>query len=168
MFKQIILPLLAVIAFIAIIGIFVQKSGSLKLGIQAPPQATITPNKTIIVGTKSIRVQIANTPDERTKGLSGITSLGDNDGMLFVFTPKDAAIFWMKEMLFPLDIIWINNGKIIRIDKNIPKPPAGTQDSQLKTYSAGQLVDGVLEVNGGFSDKNKVKVGDTADLSLLK
>jgi len=165
MFKQVVLPLLAVIAFIVIVGIFVQKSGSIKLGFQTPPLATITPNKTMTVGTKTIHVQIANTPDERSKGLSGITSLGENDGMLFVFTPKDAAIFWMKEMLFPLDMVWINNGKIVRIDKNIPKPAAGTSDSQLKKYSAGQLVDDVLEVNAGFSDKNKIKVGDAVNLS---
>ena len=155
MFKQIILPLLAVIVFIVVVGIFVQKSTPI-----APPQKTITINAV------KISVQIADTEAKRTKGLSGVSNLDSGNGMLFIFGSKGVTpTFWMKDMLIPLDIIWINGGKIVRIDKNIPTPVSGTADINLKIYSAGQPVDYVLEVNAEFSDKNNIKVGDAVDLT---
>ena len=64
-------------------------------------------------------------------------------------------------------MIWIADGKIVAINKNIPKPAPNTPDNQLKTYSPGQFIDRVLEVNAGFADKNKIKVGDSVDLSHI-
>lgn len=163
MFKQIILPILAVVVFIVAVGIFVQKSSSLNFFATPTPQSTL-PEKTITVGSKTIQVQIANTETEREQGLSGVASLDANKGMLFVFDTNVAAVFWMKDMLIPLDMIWIESGKIVRIDKNISKPAPNIPDNQLKTYSAGQAVDHVVEVNAGFSDTNKIKVGDSVIL----
>ena len=164
MFKQIILPILAVIVFIVAVGIFVQKSSSLNFFATPTPQSTLQ-EKTITVGSKTIQVQLADTEATREQGLSGVTSLGANNGMLFVFDTNVTAVFWMRGMLIPLDMIWIESGKVIRIDKNIPKPDPNTPDAQLATYSAGQPVDHVLEVNAGFSDANKIKVGDVVNLS---
>jgi uncharacterized membrane protein (UPF0127 family) len=155
MFKQIILPLLAVIVFIVVVGLFIQKS-----------TPTASPQKTITIDNVKIGVQVADTEAKRTKGLSGVAVLDAASGMLFVFGSKGVTpIFWMKDMLIPLDIIWISGGKIVRIDKNIPSPTPGTPDINLKTYSAGQPIDYVLEVNAQFADKNKIKVGDAVDLT---
>jgi uncharacterized membrane protein (UPF0127 family) len=165
MFKQIILPILAVVVFIIVVGILVQKSsflGNSGLSIVGP---TSPPVKTISVGLTKIQVQIADTTDKRTKGLSGTSSLKSNEGMLFIFEGKTNPVFWMKDMLIPLDIVWIGDGKIVRIDKNVPIPSPNTTDDKLKTYSAGAPINYVLEVNAGFSDQNKIKVGDTVDLS---
>ena len=165
MFKQVILPILAVIAFIIIVGIFSQKSflGPHNLTSPAP---SISPEKTIVIDSKTIHVEIADTEAKRTQGLSGVSSLASDTGMLFVFdTAQVTPIFWMKGMLIPLDMIWISQGKIVHIDKSIPIPAPGTPDNQLKTYSTGKPIDYVLEMNGGFSDKNKIKVGDSVDLS---
>jgi uncharacterized membrane protein (UPF0127 family) len=71
----------------------------------------------------------------------------------------------MKDMLIPLDFIWVANGKIVKIDKNVPAPAPNTPDGNLKTYSPGTPIDYVLEVNAGFSDKNNIKVGDSVNLS---
>lgn len=156
MFKQIIFPLLAVIVFIVVVGVFVQKSSSM----------TALPQKTISVASKKLSVQIADTQTNREKGLSGVSNLDAGGGMLFIFDSKAVTpVFWMKDMLIPLDIIWIANSKIVRIDKNIPTPASGTADINLKTYSAGQPIDYVLEVNAGFSVKNNIGVGDAVDLS---
>ncbi|MCX6704222.1 MAG: DUF192 domain-containing protein [Candidatus Woesebacteria bacterium] len=164
MFKQIILPILAVVIFIIIVGLFVQKSSS--LGLSALKTPTPQSEKTIAVGSKKIQVQIAETAEKRTKGLSGVASLKADSGMLFMFDAKGLApIFWMKDMLIPLDMIWIRDGKIVKIDKNVPIPTPGTPENGLKTYSAGQTVDYVLEVNAGFSNQNNIKVGDSVDLS---
>lgn len=167
MFKQIILPILGVIAFIIVVGLFVPKSGSIVIpGIT--PTATTSPSKTISIGEKVINTEVADTKDKRTLGLSGRESLPENNGMVFVFDTKDVNTgFWMKDMKIALDIIWINDNKIVKIDKNVPFPASGTNDERLPVYTAGQPIDYVLEVNSGYSDKNGIKVGDSVDLKAL-
>jgi hypothetical protein len=168
MIKQIVLPILAVAVFIIAVGVFVQKSSSLGLSGIFSPQPSSIPEKSITINSTKINVQIADTPDKRAKGLSGTTSLKEGSGMLFVFDTKGVTpLFWMKDMLIPIDIIWIGSGKIVRIDKNVPIPAPGTPDDNLKTYSTGAPIDYVLEVNAGFSEKNKINVGDGVELSSI-
>lgn len=159
MIKKLIIPLAATALFIAAVGIFIQKSAKI-----SPPADVATPSVTI--DNVKTEIEVAKTETEREKGLSGRQSLDSGKGMLFVFGEDSAAPkFWMKDMLIPIDIIWIKDGKIIRIDKNVPIPAKNTPDSKLKTYSAGSFVNYVLEVNAGFSDTNSIKVGDTVTLS---
>jgi hypothetical protein len=166
MIKQVLLPILGVIVFIVFVGLFVQRSGTLNFSNLI--SATPTPKtSSVIIDKKTIQVTIANTKDLRTKGLSGTSSLDANSGMLFVFSPKISPIFWMKDMLLPLDMVWIDNGKVVKINKNIPVPKPNTPDNKLPTYSANQPVDYVLEVNAGFADKNSIKVGDSVDISSI-
>lgn len=167
MFKQIILPLLGVALFIVVVGLFIQKSPSFNLPGSGPQTHIANTEKIIMVGDKKVSVQIAKTTEERSKGLSGTKSLKDDSGMLFVFSAKSSPLFWMKDMLIPLDMVWIVDGKIVKIDKNVPAPAPNTPDNALKTYSAGQPVDYILEVNAGYSDKNNIKVGDSVDLSAI-
>jgi hypothetical protein len=79
--------------------------------------------------------------------------------MLFLYNIKRPAVFWMKGMRFPLDIIWIADGKVVQIDKQAPHEP-GVADPDLKRYISNEPVDAVLEVNAGFAEKNGIKVGD--------
>jgi uncharacterized membrane protein (UPF0127 family) len=161
MFKQIILPILGVAAFIAIVGYFTQNPNGLNMLNTFKSSPTPVAQETVTINGKVIQVSVAGTSDTRTKGLSGTTSLDQNSGMLFVFDTKQVSpLFWMKDMLIPLDLVWIGNGKIVHIDKNVPPPAKGTPDSSLKLYSAGTPVDYVLEVNAGFCDQNSIKVGD--------
>ncbi len=166
MAKQVLLPILGVIIFIVAVGIFVQKSATLNLsGLISP---TPTPNNSEVkIGDTNVQVKLAKTKEDRTKGLAGVTSLETNSGMLFIFNPKANPTFWMKDMAIPLDIIWISDGKIVKIDKSVPVPAPGTEDKNLKAYSPGQLIDYVLEVNAGFSNKNNIKVGDSVDFSKI-
>lgn len=166
MFKQIVLPILGVIAFITIVGLFARKTGTINIPGSVP--STVSNTKVITVNSSKINVEIASDKESRTKGLSGRSTLGESNGMLFVFESKDVTpIFWMKDMEIPLDIIWINDGKVVKIDKNIQAPKNGTPDNQLATYSPGQPIDYVLEVNSGFSDKNNIQVGSTVDTTAL-
>lgn len=72
----------------------------------------------VLIGGKKIRVDIADTVVTRTQGLSGRTSLAETDGMLFVFENADRYGFWMKDMNFAIDIIWIDPEKnIVYIEK---------------------------------------------------
>jgi len=172
MFKQVFLPIILVAAFIAIVGYFTQNPSRLNFLSSFGGQSTSATQKTVTIDGKVIAVSIADTNSTRTKGLSGTKSLDQNSGMLFIFdTGGDAStkqvtpLFWMKDMLIPLDIIWISGGKIVHIDKSVPIPAAGTADTSLQTYSAGAPVDYVLEVNAGFCDQNNIKVGDNVNLS---
>lgn len=120
----------------------------------------------IQIGDVTVEVTISETPQERMKGLSGRQSLSENEGMLFIFEQKDTTpTFWMKEMLTPLDIIWIDEEQIVQINKDVPIPQPGTQDQNLTLYPANQPIDYVLEVNAGFSEKNNIKVGDSVVIS---
>ena len=167
MIKQVLLPILGVIIFIVVVGMFVNKSTSFSFPGVISPSPTPS-SETITIGGKTIQVQIAKTQDQRTKGLSGVSKLDKNSGMLFVFdTKKTSPAFWMKDMLIPLDMIWINDNKIVKIDKDIPAPTLGTLDTKLTVYSPGQPIDYVLEVNAGFSNLNSLKVGSVVNVSSI-
>jgi uncharacterized protein len=158
--KQLILPLVGVALFIVLVGTFVKNPA--KLGIKPVP--TVTPGSNeqeIIVKDKKMKVTAVSSAETRAKGLSGTSSLAEDRGMLFVFDTKDVSpTFWMKDMIIPIDIIWINDGRIVQIDKSIEAPVAGTPDSKLKLYKSKSPIDFVLEVNAGFSDRNGLTVGD--------
>ena len=153
--------MVAVALFIVAVGIFIQKSGTWS------PKANPTPapKPQVIIGEKTIDVEVVKTNEERERGLSGRNLLDANSGMLFVFTENEyTPKFWMKDMLISIDIIWIKDGKITKIDKNVSAPKAGTPDRELKTYSGG-IVNYVLEVNAGFCNTNKIVVGNTVSFS---
>lgn len=167
MMKQVFLPIIAVIIFIVAVGMFTQKSSSLNFSGLMNPKPTPSTQE-IIVGNKTINVTVAKTKELRAKGLSGVSSLDTNQGMLFVFDKMNSnPSFWMKDMLIAIDIIWINDNKVVKIDKNVPAPATNSPDNKLKIYSAGQPVDYVLEVNSGFCDDNNIKVGNMVDLKAL-
>jgi uncharacterized membrane protein (UPF0127 family) len=115
-----------------------------------------------------IDVEIADTESLREKGLSERSSIEKDHGMLFVFNEKNALpIFWMKGMLIPIDIIWINDDKVTKIDKNVPPPPAtSTPDSKLTKYPAPGPTDYVLEVDSGFSEQNDIKIGEPVKINF--
>lgn len=97
---------------------------------------------------ESLQVEIVNTPKSIEDGLGGQEGL-ETDGMLFVFNRPTTPIFWMKGMLFPIDIVWISDGKIVGIESNAQPPEAGETTDQLERFSAPQSVDMVLETAPG-------------------
>lgn len=164
MIKQIVLPIVAVALFIIAVGIFSQKASSLNL-TQLIATPTPAPTKNVTIGNQTLKVDIVNTPELRNKGLSGHSSLAEDYGMLFVFeTKKVSPGFWMKDMKVPIDIIWIRDGYVEKIDSDAQPPAAGTPDAKLKLYSASRPIDYVLEVKSGFAKKYGVKVGDSITL----
>jgi hypothetical protein len=153
-FKKILLPLLAVFAVIIFVGVLNQKNA----GINRPTVQT----REIKINGAVIKVKIADTEEKRKKGLSGIEKLNADEGMLFVFESKDAQpSFWMKDMLIAIDLLWLNDGKVVQIEKNILPPKPATKDEDLKLYRPETAIDYVLEVNAGFCEKNSIRVGQT-------
>ncbi len=115
---------------------------------------------TVAVNGVKIEVEVADTFLAREKGLSGREKLEENKGMLFVFEIKDFHSFWMKEMKFPIDIIWISNDRIVDIAHNVPT----VAGEFLKTYKPKEPVNFVLEVNAGFSERHGLKAGDRVEI----
>lgn len=109
-------------------------------------------------------LEVADTPLLQTKGLSGRTDLPDNYGMLFIWPEADKRVFWMKDMLLPIDIIWIKGDKILGIDSNV-KPEPGASIVELKKYHSPGLVDKVIEVRAGLSQEKGWRLGDQVYLS---
>jgi uncharacterized membrane protein (UPF0127 family) len=113
-----------------------------------------------------IHVDLAITPDEQAKGLSIKTALNDSEGMLFPFeTPGDYS-FWMKDMKFPIDIIWIDsNNKIIHIEKNLQPCVFFILCPSYSPHANSKYV---LEVNSNFTSKNNITVGDNVYFNIPK
>ena len=96
-----------------------------------------------------INVLVADTPQERAAGLSGYAGLPENVGMLFVFPEPRQPSFWMRGVLFALDLIWIRDGKVVQIDASVPPPPPNTPEDQLPRYHPTEPITHVLELTAG-------------------
>lgn len=107
------------------------------------------------------KVGIADTFASRAQGLSGRDGLQENEGIFFVFPTSSSSYgFWMKDMKFALDLVWINGDTIVGITENV-RPEPGVSVFKLKSYYPPAPVDKVLEVSAGLAEKLGLKVGDT-------
>ena len=108
-----------------------------------------------------ISLEVVSKDADMERGLMYRTGLDQNKGMLFVFTNDDKYGFWMKNMHFNLDILWIDvDGRIVFIGQNIPacaKDPCGV-------YTPDKEARYVLELNSGFTTTHRWMVGDKLDL----
>lgn len=111
--------------------------------------------KNIIINGASIKAELAITAKERMKGLSGRRSLKDDEGMLFVFERPDFHTFWMKDMNFPIDIIWISEEMRIADIARDARP-----ESFPENFLPKRQAKYVLEVNSGWAEKNGAEEGD--------
>lgn len=107
-----------------------------------------------------LNVEIADTPATRSEGLGGRENLASDSGMLFIFDSIGQYSFWMKGLKFPLDFIWIKDGVVVDITKNVPPPTLSQKDASLPTYQPKVAVDSMLEVNAGTVDRLSIQTGD--------
>jgi uncharacterized membrane protein (UPF0127 family) len=117
----------------------------------------VTPQETVTIHNQTFAVTVASTIQEQEKGLSGRQSLPQNQGMYFPFASSGFYAFWMKDMKFPLDIIFINNGKVVTVYKDL-QPGVGSNPPIYKPY---QPANAVLEINAGLANKYTISDGDT-------
>lgn len=126
----------------------------------------LTDIKGIKIAEQNIEINLALIPAEQAQGLSGRSELKENEGMLFIFPEPGQYNFWMKDMNFPIDIIWLDEDlKIVYIKKDArpesyPETYGPASPSQGGPDVSLMNVKYVLEVVSGFSDKNNLKVGD--------
>jgi uncharacterized membrane protein (UPF0127 family) len=79
--------------------------------------------------------------------------------MYFLLT-SDAPRIWMKGMRFPLDLVWIDGGRVVDVTARVPDQPPGTPDAELPVYAPSRPANRVLEVNAGWAARNGVRPGD--------
>ena len=107
-----------------------------------------------------IILELAQTAKQWEHGLSNRSDLGDVDGMLFIFPRYHIPIFWMKDMQFPIDIIWISDGRVVDITHNAQVELS----DKLPTYSPRVPINMVLETTAGWAEENNITVGDLLSL----
>jgi O-antigen/teichoic acid export membrane protein/lipid II:glycine glycyltransferase (peptidoglycan interpeptide bridge formation enzyme)/uncharacterized membrane protein (UPF0127 family) len=118
----------------------------------------------------NIQVEVVRDISAIRKGLGDRDLLDENSGMLFIFPQARRYKAWMKGMRFSIDIIWINQGKVVGLNENIQIPtatggamreigPIFQRSPQPATY--------MLEVNAGFAKKKNIRIGDTVILENI-
>jgi uncharacterized membrane protein (UPF0127 family) len=106
-----------------------------------------------------LSVEVADTPASRELGLSGRKSISDDDGLLFVFDRPGRYGFWMKDMKFPIDMVWINkDGVVVYAEREIG-PDTYFNYNPPKTFINGPEALYVLEVASGQSEKLGLYLG---------
>lgn len=106
------------------------------------------------LGEHQITVEVAESPSDKAKGLMFRRTLGDQEGMLFLYTePQDVAM-WMRNTYLPLDMVFIDKfGTVVQIaERTVPF-------SEERIESGGAVL-AVLEINGGLSERLGLKPGD--------
>lgn len=115
--------------------------------------------KRIKINDKIITVELVLDPYSQYLGLSDRASLCDNCGMLFIFSEKQKAEFVMRDMNFPLDLLFIVNNRIVEINRNLM--PEGKQP--INNYQSFEPINMALELPGGYCQQNNIQIGDQVD-----
>lgn len=110
-----------------------------------------------------VNAEVVDTEPLIEKGLGGRSSLGEQKGMWFVFSNDEKFGFWMKDMKFPIDIIWFDkNLKIVGMEEDV------SPESYPNIFYPGKESRYVLEVDAGFSKKHKIKIDDQAKIVVAE
>ncbi len=134
-----------VFSLLLIIGLFFVWGGVVK-----------APSSQLTINGHHFSVEYADTPAAQEKGLGGRDSLAPYQGMLFRFPEAAQHCFWMKDMRFSLDIIWLDSAKrVVHIEQAV------SPDSYPKNYCPDEAARYVLEVNAGTAQQLNLRVGDS-------
>ena len=138
-------------------------------GLEADPaRAGISRNdnvKTALIKISGLdyNFEVADTERAKIRGLSDRDSMGRFAGMYFVFDQVGTNRMVMRDMRFPIDMIWLNGATVTDLAENIPLEP-GRTESELSVYSNEIPGNGVLELPAGFIAEHGIKVGDRVEI----
>lgn len=115
--------------------------------------------KEVVLGSQKFTLEISDTEALRERGLSYRGELPENGGMLFIFPTPSVYQFWMKDMNFPIDIIWLDqNKKVVYIEYSL------ATSTYPKSFGPTTLTQYVIEIPAGKVKEIGLKVGDNIDL----
>ena len=131
-------------------------------GDEAPPA-----EPSLSIRGQQVRLDIARTREEQSRGLGYRDSLAWDRGMLFPYDDQpDFHSFWMKGMRFDIDIVWIRKGRVVDIAHQVPHPGPGDPTGTGPTVRSRQLADRVLEVPAGYAQAHGWQIGDPVTFDL--
>ena len=120
---------------------------------------------TISAPNGNIIVQIADTLDKETQGLSNRNGLAEGTGMLFAFENLSPQYMWMKDMNFPLDMVWLDqNKKIVHIETDVT--PESYLENPPKIFSSTVLALYVIEIPSGDATRLGFSLGESLSFAL--
>ena len=138
--------------------------GVAQLGATSTVQKPAEDAPIVRIGGTTYTVDLAVLSEERQQGLSGRESLAENEGMLFVFEEEGQLNFWMKEMRFPLDIIWIDaQCRLLDVSADVPTPPPNARNEDIPRAPSPSPARYVLEVGAGEAARNGLEAGDLVE-----
>ncbi len=111
----------------------------------------------------AVTVEVARTESEKVRGLSGRDRLAPDRGMLLVFEEPARPLIWMRGMRFPLDILWIRDGRVVDLVRGAKAP---APDEAPQEFAPREDIQYVLEVTAGFVDRHGIAVGDQVETRL--
>ena len=154
--KKLLYSFLVIIFFIASLSYLLHKSP-----VQPAPK-NLSDIKSINIAGQNLNLELAITTEQKNKGLSFRSKIEKDYGMLFVFDYPGKYSFWMKDMNFPIDMIWIGEDQRVVFIKQNASP-----ESYPEVYQPGKNDSSakyILEVYSGFTKDNNLKVGDVVGL----
>lgn len=136
------------VILVAIVGLFISQQ--------------LQPRTQVKLGSGVFSVSLADTDQKKIQGLSGVSSLGTYEGMLFLFNESDLHGIWMKDMKIPIDIIWLDEAKrVVHIVKD-----ASPETGESVTYTPSKPARYVLELSAGSVQRNAIQLGSVATWEL--
>lgn len=163
--KKIYLIILPIILLAFFLFSFLSKTPFKSIDLNPKLEKKYAYNHKISIKNQNLMVEIADSPEKMTKGLSGRENLAEENAMLFIYPTPTETSFWMPDMNFPIDIIFIKNNQIVKIYSNVPNYPPDYPKEKLPLYRSEEPIDMVLETVSGWSDKNNLKLGDLVTLN---
>ncbi|MFA5173431.1 MAG: DUF192 domain-containing protein [Candidatus Paceibacterota bacterium] len=132
-------------------------------------------------GEAKFLAEVADNTFKRTRGLSGKENLGEKEGMLFVYSIAGKPGFWMKDMNFAIDIVWIKGEEVVGVTKEVkpesykegkvfypPTKKVGETgppvSEKVGETGLSEAVDKILEIKAGEAEKNNIKEGDKVEV----
>ena len=112
-----------------------------------------------LINNHKLKVEVSDTPEKIKIGLSNRNYLDSDCGMLLIFSKPDMYWIWMKDMKFPIDVLWLDKNVIVDLKENI-SPKEGLNKiypSENSTY--------ILELNAGICKQHQIKKGDKIYIS---
>lgn len=131
--------------------------------VQSPIESELVTEGSVTINGKILEVEIADEPEERSRGLMFRKSLSRDSGMLFLFDREGFYSFWMMNVNFNLDIIWIDSGgNVVHIERDLP-----SCFMNCPSYAPREAARYVLELNSGVVDELDVLVGSFISINII-
>lgn len=160
------------IAIIIIIILVLALSLMFIFGTDSPPEEEPPDYEALAIfqtsdnQTLEIKCEVASTPEEKRVGLMGVEQLPADEGMVFTFEEPRTVTFWMRNVVIPLDMVFIDENMTIVKIAEADIEPEGTPDANMTQYYSEVPVKYVVELNQGICSSNGIMIGSQVNITF--